>query len=113
MTDKYDRRSSMNSGLDDPPNSRLFIIGSKLLCEDDFRKAFQEFGSIEEIWTVRDRQTGESKGKELNMYSNVGVGKKLIWLCTSFDCNLCKIPMRAFFPNTLKKNRILYYLFEF
>jgi RNA recognition motif-containing protein len=69
MTDKYDRRSSMNSGLDDPPNSRLFIIGSKLLCEDDFRKAFQEFGSIEEIWTVRDRQTGESKGVTYVKYS--------------------------------------------
>lgn len=62
MTDKSDRRSSLSSNLDDPPNSRLFIIGSKLLCEDDFRKAFREFGTIEEIWMVKDRQTGESKG---------------------------------------------------
>ncbi|EFA04331.1 RNA-binding protein 45 isoform X1 [Tribolium castaneum] len=69
MTDRSDRRSSLSSNLDEPPNSRLFIIGSKLLCEDDFRKAFEEFGNIEEIWMVRDRQTGESKGVTYIKYS--------------------------------------------
>ncbi|KAL3282370.1 hypothetical protein HHI36_005556 [Cryptolaemus montrouzieri] len=45
-----------------PPNSRLFIIGSKSLNENQYREAFQEFGEIEEIWVVKDRNTGENKG---------------------------------------------------
>lgn len=63
-----DRRSSLgdsksvNSNYDDPPYSRLFIIGSKQLTEEDFRDAFQRFGEIEELWVVKDRQTGERKG---------------------------------------------------
>lgn len=65
--DRFDRRSSgmgfsSNSSSDDPPNSRLFIIGSKLLTEEDFRNAFEEFGTIEEIKVVKDRQTQENKG---------------------------------------------------
>lgn len=68
MADRGDRRSShgdnksYNSSSDEPPNSRLFIIGSKQLTEDDFRSAFAVFGNIEEIWVVKDRQTGERKG---------------------------------------------------
>lgn len=63
-----DRRSSFgdtrtnNSNYDDPPYSRLFIVGSKQLTEDDFRSAFSEFGDIEEIWVVKDRHTHERKG---------------------------------------------------
>lgn len=63
-----DRRSSFgdykssNTNYDDPPYSRLFIVGSRQLTEDDFRSAFSRFGEIEEIWVVKDRQTGERKG---------------------------------------------------
>lgn len=65
-----DRRSSFGDSIskssgtnyDDPPYSRLFIVGSKQLTEDDFRIAFSRFGEIEEIWVVKDRQTGERKG---------------------------------------------------
>lgn len=69
MADRVDRKYShgenrgSNSSTDDPPNSRLFIVSTKQLCEDDFRTAFSKFGEIEEIWTVKDRQTGERKGK--------------------------------------------------
>lgn len=49
---------------DDPPNSRLFIVSNKTLTEDDFREAFAKFGNIEEIWVVKDRQTGERKGND-------------------------------------------------
>ncbi|KAF4530017.1 hypothetical protein B566_EDAN009193 [Ephemera danica] len=47
---------------DDPPNSRLFIVCGKNITEKDFHDAFQKFGSIEEIWVVKDKTTGESKG---------------------------------------------------
>lgn len=68
MADRSDRRhsysdsKSFGSNSDDPPNSRLFIICSKQLNEDDFRKEFSKFGKIEELWVVKDRQTGERKG---------------------------------------------------
>lgn len=68
MANRTDRRhsysdtKSYNSNTDDPPNSRLFIICSKQLTEDDFRKEFSKFGKIEELWVVKDRATGERKG---------------------------------------------------
>ncbi|GJQ87072.1 hypothetical protein Trydic_g6831 [Trypoxylus dichotomus] len=60
-----DRRHSYNdpkNSNDTPPNSRLFVIGSKQLTEEDFREAFSKYGDIEEIWLVKDRATGERKG---------------------------------------------------
>lgn len=47
---------------DDPPMSRLFIICNKAHTEEDFREAFSPFGEIEDIWVVKDKQTGENKG---------------------------------------------------
>lgn len=44
------------------PHSRLFIIGSKSLEEADFKNAFDPFGTIEDIFVVKDRNTGENKG---------------------------------------------------
>ncbi|XP_014243102.1 RNA-binding protein 45 [Cimex lectularius] len=46
----------------DPPNSRLFILCSKMTSEDDIHEAFDKFGKIEDIWFVMDRETNESKG---------------------------------------------------
>lgn len=54
--------SDPRSKNDDPPNSRLFVISHKSLEEDDLKKAFEKFGKIEDIWVVKDRQTGENKG---------------------------------------------------
>uniref|UniRef100_A0A1B6D106 RRM domain-containing protein n=1 Tax=Clastoptera arizonana TaxID=38151 RepID=A0A1B6D106_9HEMI len=48
--------------LDDPPNSRLFIVCHRQLTENDFRQAFEKFGTIEEVWIVKDRNTKEAKG---------------------------------------------------
>lgn len=54
---------SKENKQDDPPNSRLFIVCGKSVTEEDFREAFTKFGTIEEIWMVKDRTTGEPKGK--------------------------------------------------
>ncbi|XP_046742075.1 RNA-binding protein 45 [Diprion similis] len=67
MADHRDReayysQSDPRSKNDDPPNSRLFVICHKSLEEDDLRKAFEKFGKIEDIWVVKDRNTGENKG---------------------------------------------------
>jgi RNA recognition motif-containing protein len=49
--------------LDEPPNSRLFIVCNKTITEEEFRTAFEKYGTIEEIWVVRDRNSGEPKGE--------------------------------------------------
>lgn len=47
---------------DVPPMSRLFVICNKSNTEEDIRSAFEQFGDIEEVWVVRNKQTGENKG---------------------------------------------------
>ena len=47
---------------DDPPNSRLFIVCGKQITEDQFKSAFSKFGTIEEVWVLKDRVTAEPKG---------------------------------------------------
>jgi len=68
-TRKYNKEEKERDGvdvvkpkLDDPPNSRLFIVCNKSITEEEFRSAFKKYGTIEEIWVVRDRNTGEPKG---------------------------------------------------
>lgn len=60
-------RNNNNNGkepskYDDPPNSRLFIVCDKHITEKEFQEAFSKFGAIEEIWFVKDKNSGEPKG---------------------------------------------------
>ncbi|XP_066975232.1 RNA-binding protein 45 isoform X1 [Macrobrachium rosenbergii] len=55
---KYGKESK----YDDPPHSRLFIVCGKSITEDDFRESFSKYGTIEEIWVVKDRTSEEPKG---------------------------------------------------
>nr|XP_020442943.1 RNA-binding protein 45 [Monopterus albus] len=48
--------------LDDPPNSRLFVVTSRSITEDELRDRFSDFGDIQGVWVVKDKQTKESKG---------------------------------------------------
>lgn len=50
---------------DDPPMSRLFIICNKTNSEEEFRESFSKFGTIEEIWIVKDKVSGEHKGQSI------------------------------------------------
>ncbi|XP_066543806.1 RNA-binding protein 45 isoform X2 [Amia ocellicauda] len=61
MMDDYSFRPSVDS-LDDPPNSRLFLVTSKSTPEEVIREHFSVFGEIQDIWVVKDKQTKESKG---------------------------------------------------
>ncbi|KAM6177724.1 RNA-binding protein 45 [Rhynchocyon petersi] len=54
-------RPSVNS-LDEPPNSRIFLVISKYTPESVLRERFSPFGEIQDIWVVRDKHTKESKG---------------------------------------------------
>ncbi|XP_078478920.1 RNA-binding protein 45 [Lampetra planeri] len=48
--------------LDDPPNSRLFVVTSRSITEDELRESFAVFGDVQGVWVVKDKQTKESKG---------------------------------------------------
>lgn len=63
--DRDDRRQQTTA--ENPPMSRLFVICNKNQYEKDFREAFSKFGTIEEIWVVQDKYTGDNKGKSLVM----------------------------------------------
>ncbi|MGH0152138.1 UNVERIFIED_CONTAM: hypothetical protein FKN15_021959 [Acipenser sinensis] len=61
MTDDSNVRTYADS-LDDPPNSRLFLVTSKSTTEEVIREHFSVFGEIQDIWVVKDKHTKESKG---------------------------------------------------
>lgn len=56
------RRDDRVGTTDNPPMSRLFVICNKNQYESDFREAFSKFGTIEEVWVVQDKYTGDNKG---------------------------------------------------
>ncbi|XP_061789350.1 RNA-binding protein 45 isoform X1 [Nerophis lumbriciformis] len=62
MEDSYPTARQGTENLDEPPNSRLFLVTSRSISEDEVRENFCEFGEIQGIWLVKDKQTKESKG---------------------------------------------------
>ncbi|XP_043992777.1 RNA-binding protein 45 [Gambusia affinis] len=52
----------MPENLDDPPNSRLFVVTSRSVTEDELRESFSKFGEVQGVWLVKDKQTKEPKG---------------------------------------------------
>ena len=48
-------REKAGAKSDNPPNSRLFIVCGKNISEEEFQDAFQSFGTIEEVWVLKDR----------------------------------------------------------
>ncbi|XP_042678344.1 RNA-binding protein 45 isoform X2 [Centrocercus urophasianus] len=48
--------------LDEPPNSRVFVVLGKDAGEALIRERFAPFGDIQNIWLLRDKRTNESRG---------------------------------------------------
>jgi len=42
--------------------NRIFILGGKDCAEADLREAFEKYGTIKDIYMVKDRKSGEPKG---------------------------------------------------
>lgn len=59
--EEYPNKQSTEN-LDDPPNSRLFVVTSRSVTEDELRESFSGFGDVQGVWVVKDKQTKESKG---------------------------------------------------
>ncbi|XP_062543273.1 RNA-binding protein 45 [Armigeres subalbatus] len=84
MADRRSGGSSRNnfndekSPADIPPMSRLFIICSKTVTEDILREHFEKFGEIEEIWIVKDRQSGDAKGVAYIKFSKTSEAAKAL-----------------------------------
>ena len=53
---------SERPNTDYPPFSRVFVVCSRNHKEEDIRAAFQPYGTIEDVWVVKDRMTKENKG---------------------------------------------------
>ena len=47
---------------DYPPFSRVFVVCNKTQKEEDVRRAFEAYGTVEDVWMVKDRMTKENKG---------------------------------------------------
>ena len=65
VNQQHGLETGSNSGrvdVDSPPFSRIFIVCSKKHSSDDMRAAFEQFGSIEDIWVVKDKHTKENRG---------------------------------------------------
>ncbi|KAL0280498.1 UNVERIFIED_CONTAM: hypothetical protein PYX00_001768 [Menopon gallinae] len=75
-SDLDQRNTSCNSDV--PPYSRLFIVCSKAVTENTLRDEFGKFGTIEELWFVKDRQTGERKGVVYIKFSKTSEAAKAL-----------------------------------
>nr|XP_061794732.1 RNA-binding protein 45-like isoform X2 [Nerophis lumbriciformis] len=62
MDESHSNVKQTSENPDDPPNSRLFLVTSRSVTEDELRDRFSQFGDIQGIWVVKDKQTKESKG---------------------------------------------------
>ncbi len=67
MSDRY--RGRADSPVRDQSDriaqlhNRLFILGGKNATEDEFRDCFSKYGSVQDIWIVKDKRSGEPKGR--------------------------------------------------
>lgn len=43
--------------------NRIFILGGKDCSEDDLRETFEKYGTIKDVYMVKDRKSGEPKGR--------------------------------------------------
>ena len=49
--------------MHDPESyNRIFILGARNCTDDDLRDAFSQFGTVKDVYFVRDRRTDERKG---------------------------------------------------
>ncbi len=58
-----DGRHSSASRDDEPINSRLFLLCGRNVSEEELKEAFETFGEIKELWIVKEKDSGQSRGK--------------------------------------------------
>lgn len=68
---RFRDRGDKREREDRAPFSRLFIICGKHHTQEDLREGFQEFGQIEDIWVVKDKNTKENRGIAYIQYAKM------------------------------------------
>lgn len=64
--------------LDNPPFSRLFVLYPKVANMHELQQAFEQYGPIEDIWIVKDKDTLTTKGIAYIKYSKTSHAAKAI-----------------------------------
>nr|XP_033800747.1 RNA-binding protein 45 [Geotrypetes seraphini]XP_033800748.1 RNA-binding protein 45 [Geotrypetes seraphini]XP_033800749.1 RNA-binding protein 45 [Geotrypetes seraphini]XP_033800750.1 RNA-binding protein 45 [Geotrypetes seraphini]XP_033800752.1 RNA-binding protein 45 [Geotrypetes seraphini]XP_033800753.1 RNA-binding protein 45 [Geotrypetes seraphini] len=81
--------------LDDPPNSRVFLVISKSITEEQIRDRFSTFGDIQDIWVVKDKHSKESKGIAFVKYAKSSQAcramEEMHWTCLSENSKPIKV----------------------
>lgn len=95
---------------EEAPHSRLFILASKALNEDDFKKVFEPHGKIEDIFLVKDRATGENKGNFQNDYTYFFTGRP--FCCKYYSFCYCS-HLRVFFLLPFLLNTLSFFFQSF
>ena len=59
----FDHSQKKNKTFDNPPHSRLFVvhIGDDI-SEQEFQENFETYGTVEQVYSVTDKNTGKKKG---------------------------------------------------
>jgi len=53
----------MAAKMHDPESyNRIFILGAKNCTEDSLREMFSQYGTVKDVYFVKDRRTEERKG---------------------------------------------------
>ena len=56
------KNNNTNKNLDYPPYSRLFVLYPKTANENELKLEFERYGPIEDLWIVKEKETGLAKG---------------------------------------------------
>ena len=62
--DKIFNNYKNNKNLDYPPYSRLFVLYPKTATENELKVEFERYGPIEDLWVVKEKETGLAKGNK-------------------------------------------------
>ncbi len=60
--EKSYKLNNNSKNLDYPPYSRLFVLYPKTATENELKLEFEKYGMIEDLWVVKEKETGLAKG---------------------------------------------------
>lgn len=66
---------------DEPPNSRLFLLCGRNVTEEELRESFEQFGEIKELWIVKEKDSGQSRGNLHIFILHIGCIYIIMHLC--------------------------------
>jgi len=68
---RFRERGDKRERDDRPAFSRLFVVCSKHHSQDDLKDAFRDYGHVEDVWIVKDKNTKENRGIAYIQYAKM------------------------------------------